>query len=226
MTMQIPGRVQDLTGRRFHRLLVIGYSGKNRQSESMWRCRCDCGRYHIVRGTDMKTGHCKSCGCLAHEFSVSRGKDSATHGMHSTPTHRTWTAMKSRCSNPRDSNYPNYGGRGIGYCKEWETFVAFLRDMGERPKGMSLDRVDNNKGYAKDNCRWATPVEQTRNRRNTRMITFRGETMCLTAWAERYDMRISTLFTRLFHGWTIERALTQPRQKRRKNHGPIVTHQK
>jgi hypothetical protein len=129
-----------------------------------------------------------------------------------TPTYLVWCNMISRCTNSKRPDYASYGGRGITVCKEWlASFNAFLADMGERPDSTSLDRVDNAKGYAPGNCRWATKHEQMQNTRATRLLTFRGESMGLNAWAKRLGMNKESLRVRLAK-WPLERAMTQPKK--------------
>ena len=107
------------------------------------------------------------------------------HKMCGTTTYQCWGDMKTRCNCPTNIQYHRYGGRGITVCPEWMDFRNFLKDMGEKPKGKTIDRIDNSKGYSKDNCRWATPMEQSQNTRKTRLIAFRGETLCMETWARR-----------------------------------------
>lgn len=130
-----------------------------------------------------------------------------THGKRNTPTYSSWINMRQRCNNPNDRSYPNYGGRGISICRRWESFVKFLEDMGERPIGYSLERIDVNKNYCKSNCRWATTKEQIRNTRVNRKLTYGGRIQCLAAWAEEYGLLAVTLAKRLRDGWSLRRAL-------------------
>lgn len=130
-------------------------------------------------------------------------------GRKRTPTHYAWTNMISRCINKNRPDYHCYGGRGITVCDRWRnSFSAFLEDMGERPDGHSLDRIDNSKGYEPGNCRWATRDQQMQNTRATRLISFQNETMGLTAWARRLGLNKESLRSRLLRGWPIEKALT------------------
>jgi hypothetical protein len=127
-----------------------------------------------------------------------------------TPTYRTWTKMVKRCINSRDDRYADYGGRGIGVCEEWKTFEGFLADMGERPKGTTLDRRDNSKGYEPGNCRWATPKEQQRNTRSNRLVSFNGETKCVAEWADTLGIARGILNSRFHRGWSDAKALSTP----------------
>lgn len=128
----------------------------------------------------------------------------------STPTYNTWTNMKSRCYNPRHPAYGNYGGRGITVCERWRhSFENFLEDMGVRPDELTIERTDNDKGYCKENCCWANRTHQARNTRQVRLITFDGETHCLSEWAEIVGVCTGTLRYRL-KTWTLKEALTTP----------------
>ena len=169
----------DLTGRVFGRLTVLDRA-PNRGRRVMWRCRCSCEKASIatVQGDSLTMRKTQSCGCLIAElvmpkaWSASR-KHGHTVGHRFTPTWRSWSAMFTRCYNPRFKDYFRYGGRGISVCARWtgkEGFKNFLADMGERPNWTSLDRYPNNNGnYEPGNCRWATPSEQLRNTRKTKL---------------------------------------------------------
>jgi hypothetical protein len=129
------------------------------------------------------------------------------HGMSNTKAYRAWAAMLNRCKDPRN---PNYGGRGLSVCKRWRAFKNFYVDMGDPPDGYSIDRIDNSKGYSKENCRWASPYEQTHNRRNSCLITFGGVTAPLAEHARNAGLRYDTVYYRIFRrGWSIDDALTK-----------------
>lgn len=127
-----------------------------------------------------------------------------------TPTYTAWGNMRSRCSNPKHKSYADYGARGISVCDEWAKFEPFLASMGERPPGTQLDRIDNNKGYGPGNCRWATPSENSSNRRSSHRIEFEGVTKTICQWAGERGMNHQTLSMRFKNGWSIEEALTTP----------------
>ena len=130
------------------------------------------------------------------------------HGLTDTPTHSSWCSMNSRCNNPKVHQYPYYGGKGIKVCERWKSFENFLSDMGPRPEGMTLDRINNTKDYEPSNCRWATRDEQSKNRTTSINITFNGKTQLLAEWARELGINPGTLANRLKSGWAIDRALT------------------
>lgn len=195
-------RIQVKAGERYGRLTVIEEvepcGGRRR-----FACKCDCGKVTAPLLTHLRAGRSVSCGCI-------RG----THRNSRTPTYKVWVAIKQRCCNPTEDAYRNYGARGIGMCIRWhDSFEAFLEDMGERPDGHSIDRIDNNKGYFKKNCRWATRVQQNRNTRRNIFVTLGGKTMTLVQWSEETGINYATLWHRI-HFWNdVERALTQPVDK-------------
>ncbi|HNA61994.1 MAG TPA: hypothetical protein PKW79_02840 [Rhabdochlamydiaceae bacterium] len=151
---------------KFGKLVVIKRV-ENIGKQSGWLCQCVCGKKKVVRYHSLKSGVTKSCGCLRSFIHSERMKRKALkHGMSGTPTYESWRAMKRRVLNKNNNSYDRYGGRGIGICAEWlHSFETFYSDMGKRPDGMTLDRIDNGNGYSKDNCRWATASEQQRNKR-------------------------------------------------------------
>lgn len=137
------------------------------------------------------------------------------HGKSDTIEYRTWAAMIQRCTNVNDPRYVNYGGRGITFDPAWRFFENFYKDMGDKPVGTSLERINNNGNYEKSNCRWATVKEQSRNRRSNVSLTFKGKTKLIVEWAELYKIHPNTLKARLLAGWAIERALTEKVHKKR-----------
>jgi hypothetical protein len=146
---------------------------------------------------------------------------SVRHNMSKSPEYKSWGAMKTRCDNPTHNAYARYGGRGVTYQKEWASFENFLKDMGVKPDPeMELDRIDNEKNYCKENCRWATRKEQTRNRggkRATRLYTFNGKTLCIADWAKEIGISNSSLQKRLNKGWPLEIALSPEKRTNKKS---------
>lgn len=135
------------------------------------------------------------------------------HGKAATPEYKSWEGMKSRCNSPTNRAYQNYGARGITVCERWTKFENFFADMGPRPHGTSIDRIDVNGNYEPSNCRWATNLEQRRNKRNNRKLTFNGESLCITEWAQRTGLKRRTIEARLTYGWSVEDALTTARRR-------------
>lgn len=204
----------DISGYRFGRLIAERQTDARIAGKVMWLCLCDCGKTTLANTSQLKGGARVSCGCAKLAGNQIK-KKSATHGHYvgnkPTPTYRVWSSMLSRCRNPNAQFWMQYGGRGIAVCDAWYSFASFLSDMGEKPKGLSLDRINNDLGYEPSNCRWATNVEQHRNRSDNLYLSFNGETKSLAAWAECFNLNESTLWSRIKkEGWTIEAALTTP----------------
>jgi len=211
--------IKDLTGHRFGRLIVLGFSHRDKHRSNCWRCQCDCGKEYITRGSRLINGNTKSCGCLLKEHAKLTAVKNTIHGntrkdmqgKHYTPTYKSWESMRLRCNNPNATGYDYYGGRGIKVCPEWDDFRNFLRDMGERPQGTSIDRIDPNGNYCKENCRWATGKEQLYNRKNTLNVFYNGMNMTIKEWAKKINIRYPILRYRIVIAkWPIEKAFTTP----------------
>jgi hypothetical protein len=208
-------------GTRYGRLVVIADAGYLRYPHRLvkiWLCRCDCGKEKAVKGTNLRNGVSRSCGCLQREVAAKTIQFiSITHGQtkNGKPTseYDTWSHIKSRCLNPSDKSYRDYGGRGITVCPEWlGSFETFLAYVGPKPSPLhSIDRIDNSGNYEPGNVRWAVRVEQNRNKRNNLIIEFLGESKILVEWAVELKIATGTLRSRLIkYGWTVERAFTTP----------------
>jgi hypothetical protein len=194
----------DLTGHTYGRWTVLSFSHKNARGEIYWLCRCECGEERAVKANGLRSGKSASCGCL-HKEKVS------IHGMTGTPTFRSWETMKQRCTNPKSPDYEYYGGRGISVCDAWlNSFETFLSDMGERPNGATLDRVETDGDYEPGNCRWATYRQQVRNRRDTVTVSFRGKTQDLYQWEAETGISARAIRQRIKAGWLPDKALTTP----------------
>jgi hypothetical protein len=196
----------DLTNKRFGRLTAIRPTSKRISGNRAWECICSCGNLALVPTTSLNSGKTRSCGCLRKENNIKHG-----HCVDSQSTeYRSWVSMRKRCQNPTDVGYNEYGSRGITVCARWASFAAFLDDMGPKPSPLhSIDRIDNEGPYSPENCRWATSQQQARNRRSNRLVKFKGKMMCLAEAIEASGQSFQLVKTRLYRGWTIDRALTQ-----------------
>jgi len=204
-------KIANVPGQRFGLLTIIKRVANNKWGRACWLCLCDCGNEVISSSDDLNRGDTKSCGCTR----ILHGHNRRTNKSQS---YRAWDSMIQRCTNSKNKSYHRYGGRGITVCQRWMQFEYFIQDMGEPPTdGYTLDKIDNNDNYYKENCRWATMKEQARNRRNNKMLSHKGTTMCLTAWAEKLGVRKDILSWRLNYGWSTEKTLTTPVQKYKKN---------
>lgn len=188
------GKRIEMTGKRFGRLKVLSETGSDKWNTVCWLCLCACGQKVIVTGTHLRSGNTKSCGCLQKER-ISAVK--TIHGQTGSRTYKSWTEMRVRCNNPNSKIYKYYGGRGIIICNRWNEFKNFFADMGERPENLSIERINNNKGYSPDNCKWGTRKEQARNSRHNHVITYQGKTQCMSAWAEELGINYKALWARL-----------------------------
>lgn len=166
-------KARDLSGMRFGRWVAIRFIPGSVASGvwGRWEVRCDCGTLRTIRPSLLTNGLSLSCGCRGKELAATRF---STHGMTNTPEFASWTAMRKRCKYVGHPKYAAYGGNGVTICPEWEDFAVFYRDMGPRLTGMTLDRIDNTKGYYPENCRWADKLTQAANRRNVQAAMLNG----------------------------------------------------
>ena len=169
----------------------------------------------------MKAQKIISCGCHSRALTSERNRKNSLHGLCYTSEYEAWSKMQARCLYAGHKFYSDYGGRGIRICVRWlepdgRGFLNFLSDMGKKPSpGFSINRKRNNGDYEPDNCEWTTQKEQMRNTRTNVYITFQGKTQCLSAWAEEYNIKETTLRYRVTQGWDFEEALTLPSQRKR-----------
>ena len=201
----MPMPKKDLTGQEFGRWRVLHEAGRA-DRQVLWECECVCGSRRQVRGGTLRQGLSLSCGeCL------DRTAAHTTHGHSRDPLYAVWRNLLARCMDASNHDFRHYGGRGIGVCARWLEFDAFAQDMGPRPPGGTIERIDVNEDYEPSNCRWATQKEQTRNARSNINITFAGRTQCIGAWAEELGINYSTLYNRLVtHAWEPARAFRSP----------------
>lgn len=203
--------INDLTGLRFGLLTVISRAENTASGRTRWLCRCDCSGEKIVAAAELRKGSTRSCGCLAlaQKRAAAKSKCHAYSRANMTSEKRSWENMLARCQNKTHKSYQRYGGRGITVCERWRTsFVNFVKDMGSRPVGCTLDRIDPNKNYTPDNCRWSTRIEQGNNRCNNRIIELNGEALTVMQWSRRLNIRPDTIYQRLAKGCSAEMALS------------------
>lgn len=205
------GKIQDLKGKRFDKLLVVAFVEIGKTGNARWDCVCDCGRHTIVYGSSLKKNIPHSC---PHCKNVSFWEKKETHRESKTRLYNIYYNMRKRCENENAVNYENYGGRGITVCDLWRNSYEAFSDWAHRngyTDKLTLDRIDSNGNYSPDNCRWVTYKEQGLNTRANNRITFNGETLTVTEWADKLGIKRATLCTRLkTYGWPVERALTEP----------------
>jgi len=201
-------RLPDFTDQQFGRLSALCRAptplGKR---GAYYDCLCSCGEIVTVLGSSLNAGDTKSCGCYMRE----RVSETMTkHGATYTPTWNAWRGMIARCTQPKMQSYRYYGGRGICVCARWMNFPSFLTDMGEKPYGMTLDRIDSSKHYEPSNCRWATPGQQAVNKSNNIWVEIGGRRQVLSHWAKEIGINRTTVLMRIHRGWDTVRALTEP----------------
>lgn len=201
----MPMPFRDKTGQTFGYWTVLAFAGRDGRNATVWKCKCVCGMEKNVVIGSLTSGKSKSCGCKQYEITASKN---TKHGMAGTPTYKSWHAMIQRVEGK--GGHESYVKRKIDVCNEWLDFNNFFSDMGSRPVGKTLDRIDNSKGYSKDNCRWATYVEQANNRNNNVLIDVFGEKMTVAEAAKKFNMGISMLRHRLRKGLSPNNAVSIP----------------
>ncbi len=197
--------LEDISGKRFGRLIALKLSEKRSGRKTFWECVCDCGNTKLVRTDSLKCGAAQSCGCLKKEqdkINLPNGQGRIKHGLSKERLYHIWIGMISRCENDLDSRYQSYGGRGIKVCDEWkdvETFNSWANSNGYQDK-LTIDRIDVNGNYEPSNCRWATLKEQANNKRNSIFVEFKGNIQTLKEWSEEFNIPYGTLKTRISFG--------------------------
>lgn len=201
----------DIAGVRFGRLVAIERAGKSKSGNSLWLCKCECGKEVVVNISNLRNGHTQSCGCYASELRKHR-KTRTTHGMSYSRLYRIWKGIKQRCNDPKCTGYQHYGGKGISICDEWKnSFEAF--DEWATANGytddLTIDRIDPNGNYEPSNCRWADTKEQSRNKSTTAYLTLNGETKSMAEWHEILGIPFSTMVNRKRKGLPDELILSK-----------------
>lgn len=204
------GAIVDMAGWKFGRLTVLKQVGNASGGSPLWLCQCECGNQHEVRSGNLRNGGTRSCGCLHRE---TRGDTHRTHSMSGTPGHKTWMAMRGKCLDHNSVGYKSYGARGIGICDRWRDDAAtFIEDISPIPKGKCFVLKDTDRDFEPGNVEWIDRIELAARRKNTRLVTWRGETHPLSAWPRHLeiDIAVNTLWNRIRVGWSIDRAFTIP----------------
>lgn len=201
-------RLIDLTGQKFGRLTVIERA-ESENGQTRWLCECECGNKKAVISSHLQRGYTKSCGCLNREMVIDRNRK---HGHRGDRIYYIWCAMKRRCCVSSSPKYDYYGGRGITVCEEWlhdfQAFYDWAVANGYRDD-LTIDRIDNDKGYSPDNCRWVTNKEQQNNKRNVRELTYNGKTQTISQWANETKIPHKKIWSRISRlHWSVEKALT------------------
>lgn len=194
-------KLADITGLRSGRLQVISRVPGN---SSRCICRCDCGSEKEYEAGNIRMKRSKSCGCLQKET----GPHNRSHNLTKSPTYKSWSHMLYRCNNPSSQSYMDYGGRGISVCDRWHKFENFLEDMGLRPTGTTIDRIDNDGNYEKSNCQWSNKKRQANNRRSSKLIEYQGEMRTMSELADIAGISIRSFWYRINSGWDIGRIMS------------------
>ena len=207
---------KDVTGERAGRLTAIAFSGRCKKpgGNAIWLCKCDCGKFVERPWANVRRSKTPSCGCYVKDRMSNLNK---THGGRNDRLYLVWMDMRRRCTDPRDSNFHNYGMRGITVCDEWQDYAKFrewAHDNGYEDDvahgKCTIDRIDSDQGYFPQNCRWVDMKTQANNRRNNVLIEHDGETKTVSQWAQKYGVRYGLLRRRLAAGWNFERAIHEP----------------
>jgi|ERR1700748_130697 len=193
-------KVINLIGQRFGRLIVIEFIGR-RKGHSIFKCQCDCDGFTETTSNNLRRGHTLSCGCLSNEVLIER---SITHGLSHHPLYNIWVGMRNRCYYHKHNRSKIYAGKGIIVCEEWKNDFKAFYDWAIAngwQQGLTIDRMENSGNYTPKNCRFRTPQQQSRNRTTNVNLTYKGQTMILIEWAEKYNICYGTLRKRVKNGW-------------------------
>ena len=211
-------RVKDwntILDQKYGRLTILELAGKNKFGHMLVKCKCECGNTMVTEATRVIHGKTLSCGCLQKEVAAKR---MTVHGMTNTRLHAIWQAMIRRCEDPKNNRYYSYGAKGIAVCNEWKDFTnfknwSFANGYSEE---LSIDRINNDKGYCPENCRWATKIQQANNKTNNRMLTYKGQTKTAKQWSRFFGFDYKYFHEKLKKcGWSIEKVLEIPYFKER-----------
>lgn len=200
-------KLNNIVGKKIGRLTVVRRADNSRHGSTMWICRCVCGNEIKVFAANLRRKNTRSCGCLKKEIVKTVN---VTHGMTETREYSSWLSMKGRC---KKSYFEScfYFDRGIKVCDRWmESFENFYKDMGDRPPKTSIDRIDNNKGYSPDNCRWASCKEQSSNRRSNITITHNGVSGSPAYWSKIIKISCPSILARKYRGWSDDMIVETP----------------
>ena len=201
----------DLSGKKFNKLTILSLNpDRSSKKRKFWNCVCDCGNKKICDGENVKSGKTKSCGCMISESLIKGWANRKQFTKEEKPFRHVWKLMLRRCYNPKDNVYHHYGGRGITVCERWHDYWNFKLDMYPRPDKMTLERIDNKKGYSPENCCWASRSQQCNNRRTNNYQTINDKVKTISEWCEEYNVAKGAVYQRLRRGWNIEDALTKP----------------
>lgn len=208
-----PNKTRDITGLRFNNLVAVRFDHRDERVKGgahYWLFRCDCGNEVVLRKSAVTSNNTTCCADCSRERNA---LVNTKHGYVGTRLYREWAGIIQRCTNPNDTSWDRYGAKGVTVCEEWRRFEPFMEWalLSGYSDDLTIDRIDNAKGYEPNNCRWVSVREQNNNQARTLWLTYNGETMQLSYWAERFGLNRHTLYDRIYrYGWPIEKALTTP----------------
>lgn len=205
------GRAIDQTqyeGQVRNGVTLLRFLFRNHHSKPVWRAKCACGNEWDVLLPSILNGNTTACGCTRSEKNAKRFR---SHGLSQTRTYRIWKKMRARCKNPNDQDYHHYGGRGIKVDPKWNSFPQFLKDMGESPPGLEIERINNNGNYEPGNCKWATRIEEMNNTRVNVLVDWNGERLTFAQFCRVNSVRYMVAWRRHFQrGWSLEDTVSRP----------------